>query len=413
MTASAFSETSDVAKVPHFVNGVCLYASGDRSSIISNPATGLRSAQVPLADAADVDVVLDAAQGALARWSGTTPLFRARVLFRFKELVEANAGKIAALISREHGKTLPDALGEVQRGLEVVEFACGIPHLIKGEFSPNVGTGVDSSSMRAPMGVCVGITPFNFPAMVPMWMFPVALACGNTFVLKPSERDPSTSVLLAELLTEAGAPAGVFNVLHGDKEAVELLVADRRVAAISFVGSTPVARWIYSTAAAHGKRVQALGGAKNHAVVMPDANLSATVDALIGAGYGSAGERCMSISAIVAVGQIADPLVALLAERAGNLAVAAGDVEGAEMGPLVTDEHRSRVSGYIKAGCDDGATLVLGRPCACILIAAGLFSRTNPVRSRGDVDVDLSRRDLRAGLEHGPPFLISRRRSTW
>jgi malonate-semialdehyde dehydrogenase (acetylating)/methylmalonate-semialdehyde dehydrogenase len=267
--------------------------------------------------------------------------------------------QLAALITSEHGKVVSDARGEVTRGLEVVEFACGIPHLLKGEFSEQVGTGVDSYSVRQPLGVCAGITPFNFPAMVPMWMFPVAIACGNTFVLKPSERDPSTSIRLARLLQEAGLPDGVFNVLHGDKVAVDALLADPRIAAVSFVGSTPIAEYIYRTATASGKRVQALGGAKNHLVVMPDADLDQAVDALTGAAYGSAGERCMAISVAVAVGAVADALVDRLAQRVKALKINAGTDESAEMGPLVTRQHLDKVAGYVAAGLAEGAKLVV------------------------------------------------------
>ena len=281
-------------------------------------------------------------------------------LFKFKEPIEANADRLAALISSEHGKVHDDALGEVTRGLEVVEFACGIPHLLKGEFSENVGTQVDAYSIRQPLGVVAGITPFNFPAMVPMWMFPVALACGNTFVLKPSERDPSTALLLADLLKQAGLPDGVFNVVHGDKLAVDALLEHPQVQAVSFVGSTPIARYIYATGTAQGKRVQALGGAKNHMVVMPDANLDQAVDALMGAAYGSAGERCMAISVAVAVGdETADALVERLAPKVRALKIGSGDQPGMEMGPLVTREHRDKVSGYIDQGVSEGATLVV------------------------------------------------------
>jgi malonate-semialdehyde dehydrogenase (acetylating)/methylmalonate-semialdehyde dehydrogenase len=280
-------------------------------------------------------------------------------MFKFKELIERDADKLAQLISSEHGKVVSDAKGEVQRGLEVVEFACGIPQLLKGEYTEQVGTGIDSWSVRQPLGVCAGITPFNFPAMVPMWMFPIAIACGNSFVLKPSERDPSTSVLLAHLLREAGLPDGVFNVVHGDKVAVDALLNDPRVASVSFVGSTPIAEYIYKTGCAHGKRVQALGGAKNHLVVMPDADLDQAVDALVGAAYGSAGERCMAISVAVAVGQVADALVERLAQRARTLKISTGADESAEMGPLVTRQHLDKVTGYLAAGEKEGAKLVV------------------------------------------------------
>ena len=281
------------------------------------------------------------------------------MLFKFRELVERDAGEIAALITREHGKVLSDAIGEVTRGLEVVEFACGIPQLLKGEFTEQIGGGIDSWSMRQPLGVCAGITPFNFPTMVPMWMFPVALACGNSFVLKPSERDPSASLRLAELLREAGLPDGVFNVVNGDKEAVDALLDDPRVAAVSFVGSTPIAQYIYTTGAARGKRVQALGGAKNHMVVLPDADLDQAVDSLVGAAYGSAGERCMAISVAVAVGEVGDVLVRRLAERARTLKIGPGTRPEAEMGPLVTRQHYDKVRGYVDLGVAEGAELVV------------------------------------------------------
>ena len=280
-------------------------------------------------------------------------------MFRFNELLEANKRELAAIITREHGKTLPDAIGELTRGIEVVEFACGIPQLLKGEMSEDVGTGVDSWSLRQPVGVCAGITPFNFPAMVPMWMFPVAIAAGNSFVLKPSERDPSLPLRMAELLKEAGLPDGVFNVVNGDKIAVDTLLTDPRVGAISFVGSTPIAKHIYTTGAEHGKRVQALGGAKNHMLVLPDADLDQTVDALMGAAYGSAGERCMAISVAVAVGEVADPLVERLAERVRALRVGPGDQGEIEMGPLITREHLERVRLYVDEGVKEGATLVV------------------------------------------------------
>ncbi|EWY35668.1 methylmalonate-semialdehyde dehydrogenase, partial [Skermanella stibiiresistens SB22] len=296
---------------------------------------------------------------ALPGWAATPPVVRARVMFKFKYLVEANADELVRLISGEHGKVQSDARGELTRGLEVVEFACGIPHLQKGEFSENVGTNVDSYSMRQPVGVCAGITPFNFPAMVPMWMFPVALACGNSFILKPSERDPSTAMRLAELLSEAGLPPGVFNVVNGDKEAVDALLTDPRVDAISFVGSTPIAEYIYQTGTAHGKRVQALGGAKNHMVVMPDADLSQATDALMGAAYGSAGERCMAVSVAVAVGGVGDALMERLEPKVRALKIGPGNDPEAEMGPLVTRQHRDKVRGYVDQGVKEGAKLVV------------------------------------------------------
>jgi malonate-semialdehyde dehydrogenase (acetylating)/methylmalonate-semialdehyde dehydrogenase len=296
---------------------------------------------------------------AFPAWRETPALRRARILGRFRELMQIHQREIAKIISEEHGKVLDDAMGSVQRGIEVAEFVTGIPHLLKGTHSESVGRGIDAHSRLQPLGVCVGITPFNFPAMVPMWMFPVALACGNTFVLKPSEKVPSASVRMAELLRDAGLPDGVFNVVHGDREAVDALLIHPAVQAISFVGSTPVARHVYETAAAAGKRVQALGGAKNHAVVLPDADLDFTADALIGAAYGSAGERCMAISVAVAVGDVADTLVEKLAERASRLKIGPGLQEGMDMGPLVTRAHRDRVKGYVDAGVAEGARLVV------------------------------------------------------
>ncbi|MGB9355866.1 MAG: CoA-acylating methylmalonate-semialdehyde dehydrogenase, partial [Azonexus sp.] len=307
-------------------------------------------------------------------WANTPPLRRARVLFKFRELLERHMDELAAIITAEHGKVLADAKGEIIRGMEVVEFACGIPHLLKGEFSEEIGGGIDSWSMRQPVGVCAGITPFNFPVMVPMWMFPVALACGNTFVLKPSERDPSAAMFIADLLARANLPKGVFNVVHGDKEAVDTLLTDPRVAAVSFVGSTPIAEYIYATGTAHGKRVQALGGAKNHMVVMPDADLDQAVDALIGAAYGSAGERCMAISVAVAVGEVGDALVPALAKRARTLKVGPGTEPAMEMGPLVTRQHLDKVVGYVDSGVSAGADLVVdGRKLQVDGHAGGFF----------------------------------------
>ncbi len=312
-----------------------------------------------LASADTTREAIAAAAAALPGWANTPPLRRARVLFKFRELLERHMDELAAIITAEHGKVLADAKGEIIRGMEVVEFACGIPHLLKGEFSEEIGGGIDSWSLRQPVGVCAGITPFNFPVMVPMWMFPVALACGNTFVLKPSERDPSASMFIADLLARADLPKGVFNVIHGDKEAVDTLLTDQRVAAISFVGSTPIAEYIYATGTAHGKRVQALGGAKNHMVVMPDADLGQAVDALIGAAYGSAGERCMAISVAVAVGAVGDDLVQALARRVRTLKVGPGTEPAMEMGPLVTRQHRDKVVGYVDSGVSEGACLVV------------------------------------------------------
>ncbi len=322
---------------------------------------------------ADVDAALAAAKAALPGWSGTSVLRRARVMFRLKELIERDRAEIAALITQEHGKVLHDADGSIQRGLEVVEFACGIPHLIKGEYNDQVGTGVDCYSMRQPVGVCVGITPFNFPAMVPLWMFPLAIACGNTFILKPSEKDPSCALKWAELLAEAGLPPGVFNVVQGDHVAVNALLNDDRVAAVSFVGSTPVAEHVYKTASTNGKRVQALGGAKNHLVVLPDADMDQAADALVGAGYGSAGERCMAISAIVAVGDSAEPLLEKLLPKIAALKIGTGMDNNNDMGPLITAEHRDKVRSYIDIGEKEGATVVVDGRTHDITKSPGYF----------------------------------------
>jgi malonate-semialdehyde dehydrogenase (acetylating)/methylmalonate-semialdehyde dehydrogenase len=349
------------AVVGHWVDGAAQPpVAGSRQADVYNPATGERVRTVALADTATVDAVVRSAAAAFPGWAATPPLRRARVMFRFKELLERHGDELAAIITAEHGKVFSDAQGEITRGMEVVEFACGIPHLLKGEYTEQVGTGIDAWSVRQPLGVVTGITPFNFPAMVPMWMFPVAIACGNTFVLKPSERDPSAALFIAKLLKEAGLPDGVFNVVNGDKEAVDALLAHPTVQAVSFVGSTPIAKYIHETASRHGKRVQALGGAKNHLVVMPDADMDQAVDALIGAGYGSAGERCMAVSVAVAVGDAtADRLVEALAERVRRIRVADGMDPSAEMGPLVTRQHFDKVKGYVDAGVAEGARLVV------------------------------------------------------
>ncbi len=343
----------------HFIGGRAVAGASGRHGDVHDPATGQVRGTVAYASKTETAGAIAAAEAALPAWSALPPLQRARILFRFKALLDAHLDELAKLITLEHGKVFSDARGEVIRGTEVVEFACGIPQMLKGEYSESVGTGVDSWSQRQPVGVCAGITPFNFPAMVPMWMFPVALACGNTFVLKPSEKDPSCPMRLAELLRQAGLPDGVFNVVNGDREAVDTLLADPRVGAISFVGSTPVAEYIYRTASAHGKRVQALGGAKNHMVVMPDADPENAAAALLGAAYGSAGERCMAISVAVAVGGAADPLIAALRRQLDKLQVGSGLAEGVEMGPLVTREHRDRVQGYVELGVQEGAQLLL------------------------------------------------------
>ncbi|ANN76164.1 CoA-acylating methylmalonate-semialdehyde dehydrogenase [Bordetella flabilis] len=345
--------------IPHFINGQPYTGRVGRYSDGFDPARGEIVSNIPLAGVEDVDLAVAAAREAFPAWAETAPLKRARVLFAFKALLDKHQDELAELITREHGKVFSDAKGEVARGIEVVEFACGIPHLLKGDYTEQIGGGIDNWSMRQPLGVVAGITPFNFPMMVPCWMFPVAIACGNTFVLKPSERDPSASVRLAELLHEAGLPPGVFNVVHGDKQAVDALIAHPDVQALSFVGSTPIAEYIYAKGTAKGKRVQALGGAKNHMVVMPDADLDQACDALMGAAYGSAGERCMAISVAVAVGSVADKLVERLAPRVRALKVRNGMEADAEMGPLVTAQHRSKVLGYIEDGIAAGATMVV------------------------------------------------------
>ncbi len=352
-------EAGGVASVDLWIAGKRQRASATRSGNVTNPATGAVTRRVPFSNAADVDAAVKAATAAFPDWRDTPPLRRARVMQKYLQLLQANQKELARLVTEDHGKTLPDAMGSVQRGIEVVEFACGIPHLLKGEHSENVGTGVDCHTVRQPVGVCAGITPFNFPVMVPLWMFPVAIACGNTFILKPSEKVPAASMRMAELFKEAGLPDGVLNVVHGDKEAVDAILDHPGIHAVSFVGSTPIAKYIYETCAKNGKRVQALGGAKNHAVVLPDADLEFTADALIGAAYGSAGERCMAISAVVAVGAAADPLVRLLKKKAEALVIGPGDKEGVDMGPLVTAQHRDKVSSYVDQGVKEGAKLVV------------------------------------------------------
>jgi malonate-semialdehyde dehydrogenase (acetylating) / methylmalonate-semialdehyde dehydrogenase len=346
--------------VGHYIGARTVPGAGTRRAPVFNPALGVAVREVALGSAADVDAAVQAAAAAQPSWARMPPPQRARVLFRFRDLVNRNSGAIARTLSEEHGKTLADAQGEVTRAMEVAEFACGAPQLLKGEFSESVGTGVDTYDIRQPLGVVAGITPFNFPAMVPMWMFPLALACGNAFVLKPSERDPSVSLLLADLLRQGGLPDGVFNVVQGDKEAVDALLGHPLVSAVSFVGSTAIARYIQSQATAHGKRVQALGGAKNHAVVMPDADLGATTEAIVGAAYGSAGERCMAISVVVAVGEgTAEALAERLTRRIAMLKVGAPDESGVDMGPLVNAAARERVRGYIDCGVREGASLLI------------------------------------------------------
>jgi len=345
-------------QLKHFVDGAYVAGTSGRFSPVYNPSTGEQSSEVPLATVAEVENAIANAQDAFPAWAATSPISRARVMFKFKALIEENLDELAALLSSEHGKVHSDAKGSVIRGLEVVEFACGIPHLLKGEFSDNVSSGIDMYSMRKPLGVVAGITPFNFPAMVPMWMFAIAIASGNTFVLKPSEKDPSLPMRLAELLLEAGAPKGVLNVINGDKVAVDTLLDDKRVKAISFVGSTPIAQYVYARAAAAGKRVQAMGGAKNHMVIMPDADMDKAADALIGAGYGSAGERCMAISVAVAVGDAGDQLMERLAPRVRALKIGPSAADG-DMGPLVTAEHLAKVKGYVDLGVEEGASLTV------------------------------------------------------
>ena len=343
--------------IKHFVNGQLFDGNSKRKGKVFNPATGDQNSEVNLATTNDVNIAVDAAKKAFVTWSQKTPLFRARILFKFKELIEKNSDELTKLIVSEHGKVYEDAKGSLTRGLEVVEFACGIPQLLKGEFTENVGTNVDSWSTRQPLGICAGITPFNFPAMVPMWMFPISIACGNTFILKPSEKDPSCSMRLAELFMEAGLPKGVFNVVNGDKEAVDAIINNKDISAVSFVGSTPIAKYIYENCAKNEKRVQALGGAKNHCVVMPDADLDQAVNGLMGAAYGSAGERCMAQSVAVAVGKIADPLVKNLSKKVEALKVGPGLDKKSEMGPLVTQAHLEKVKGYVDIGVKEGAKL--------------------------------------------------------
>jgi malonate-semialdehyde dehydrogenase (acetylating)/methylmalonate-semialdehyde dehydrogenase len=372
-------------EVHHWVNGRTSTGSSGRFGDVYNPASGEVQARVALATVAEVNSAVAAAATAFPEWSAQPVLRRARVMFRFREIYERRLDEVAALLTSEHGKVFSDAKGEAMRGLEAVEFATGIPQLLKGEFSEQVGAGIDSWSVRQALGVVAGITPFNFPAMVPMWMFPIALACGNTFVLKPSERDPSASLLLAEMLKEAGLPDGVFNVVHGDKVAVDALLANPTVQAVSFVGSTPIAEYVYREGTKHGKRVQALGGAKNHMIVMPDADLDQAADALVGAAYGSAGERCMAISVAVTVGNsTADALLGKLQERIGRLQIGDGMKEGAELGPLVTKAHLERVTGYVELGKEEGADLVVdGRENALpkgegFFLGACLFDHVKP-----------------------------------
>ena len=385
MNPEAATKTA-IKALHHCIGGRQTPGGSGRSSPIYDPSSGVITAEVPLASKSEVEQAIAVANQAFPDWALTPPARRAEVMFAFRELVRRNMDELAALLSSEHGKILDDAKGSITRGLEVVDFACGIPQLLKGEFSEGVAQGVDCYQVRQPLGVCAGITPFNFPAMVPMWMFPIAIACGNSFVLKPSEKDPSTPLRLAELLNEAGLPQGVFNVVNGDKEAVDTLLTDPRVQSVSFVGSTAVGEYIYREGCAHGKRVQALCGAKNHAVVMPDADLDSACDAIIGAAYGSAGERCMAISAVVAVGdETGDRVIAGLKERIARLKVGPGSTAGVDMGPVITAEHQQKVLGYIDLGVKEGAELVIdGRGLKVpgnergFFVGATLFDRVKP-----------------------------------
>ena len=398
-----------MTEIAHFIDGQAVAGTSGRSQPVYNPATGTSERSVPLASPAEVDAAVAAAKAAWPAWAKTPPLRRARILDRFKAILWERQDELAELISSEHGKTHDDALGEVTRGLEVVEFAVGAPSFLKGEFVENVGTGVDSHSIRQPLGVVAGITPFNFPCMVPCWMFPVALACGNTFVLKPSERDPSPAIRIAEWLAEAGLPAGVFNVVHGDKAAVDALLTHPDVKAISFVGSTPIARYIHATGTSNGKRVQALGGAKNHAIIMPDADLDMAVNALMGAAYGSAGERCMAISVAVPVGEkTADALIERLIPKIEALKVGPAADRTSEMGPLVTAQHLAKVRGYVDQGVAEGARLVVdGRTFRQdrqgyedgYFIGGSLFDRVEP-------DMTIYREEI-----FGPVLSVVRRNS--
>jgi malonate-semialdehyde dehydrogenase (acetylating) / methylmalonate-semialdehyde dehydrogenase len=373
------------ARLHHFVGGKPMDGASGRRSNVLNPATGDTTGTVHLAGAAEVAAAVEDAERAFVGWVRTPPVVRARVLFRYKDLLEKNKDALARLISAEHGKLIGDAAAEVARGIEHVEFACGIPHLLKGEFSENVGTNVDSYAMRQALGVCAGITPFNFPVMVPLCMFSIAIACGNAFVLKPSERDPSAPLRLAELLLEAGAPRGILNVVNGDKQTVDAIFAHPGIAAVSFIGSTPVAEYVYRTGAAHNKRVQALGGAKNHMVVLPDADMDQATDALMGAAFGAAGERCMAISVAVAVGDSGDSLVERLLPRVRALKLGAYTDPDAEMGPLVSGEALERVKRYIALGVEEGAELVVdGRGIQLqgyengFFLGGSLFDRVEP-----------------------------------
>jgi malonate-semialdehyde dehydrogenase (acetylating)/methylmalonate-semialdehyde dehydrogenase len=371
MSTPAYTASDDIV---HFIAGQATPAKSTRFSDVFNPATGLKSRRVALASAADVATAVMAAQKAFGQWADTPPLKRARIMFKFLELLNLHQNELAAIITAEHGKVFTDAQGEVVRGIEIVEFACGIPELLKGEYTDQVSTNIDNWTMRQPLGVVAGITPFNFPVMVPMWMFPMAIAAGNTFILKPSPTDPSAALFIARLFQEAGLPDGVFNVIQGDKEAVDALIEHPDVKALSFVGSTPIANYIYERSAHFGKRVQALGGAKNHMVIMPDADIDKAVDALVGAAYGSAGERCMAISVAVLVGSAADKVMPALIERTKTLKIKNGMELDAEMGPIVTAAAKTRISGYIQAGINEGAALLVdGRDFQLPEFAAGFW----------------------------------------
>ena len=345
--------------IEHFIDGKIVSGTSDRKGKVFNPAIGKQESEVRLGTKQDLDLAVQKAKKAFETWSNVTPIQRARIIFKYKEIIEKNSDLLAKMIVSEHGKVYEDAKGSLTRGLEVVEFACGIPQMLKGDFTENVGTNIDSWSVRQPLGVCAGIGPFNFPAMVPMWMFPMAIACGNTFVLKPSEKDPSCPLKLAELFSEAGLPDGVLNVVNGDKEVVDAILEHKDISAVSFVGSTPIAKYIYENAAKNEKRVQALGGAKNHCVVMPDCDLDQAVNGLMGAAYGSAGERCMAQSVAVAVGNVGDKLVDELSKKVEALKIGPGMDKNSEMGPLVTKEHLERVRGYVDLGIKEGADLVV------------------------------------------------------
>jgi malonate-semialdehyde dehydrogenase (acetylating)/methylmalonate-semialdehyde dehydrogenase len=356
--APAAERDGAITRIPHWIGGTRVDGTSGRTGPVYNPATGVQRGAVDLASAEEVDAAVRNANEAFRAWRGTSIAKRAELFFAIRELFHARREDIAKLLTAEHGKVLSDAMGEVARGLEVIEFACGIPTLLKGDFTEQASTGVDVYSIRQPVGVVAGITPFNFPAMVPMWMWAPAIACGNCFILKPSEKDPSASVFTAELLKEAGLPDGVFNVVHGDKVAVDAILEHPGIGAVSFVGSTPIARYIYETGTKHGKRVQALGGAKNHMIVLPDADVEMAADAAVSAGYGSAGERCMAVSVLVAVGDVADPLVEAIKQRLPNVKVGDGMQPENEMGPLITREHRDKVASYLESGSEQGATLV-------------------------------------------------------